>query len=411
MSDEFDATIDIPVGVTSLVFEAEDAAGNIARGDIALASESRAIPPRIREGKQRLSSLLRRASLPSTPIVNHPVPVYLRSAQAKDRRRKREKDRPVIALTHRNVVDGTGDCRTQVPIVVYEDRAVLELKVTDASGITKVVIDGEPLPYREGVQLFFTEIVPLQLEMTNRFHVEAVDVWDNTTECEIAVIHEIRKIRRIDYRLRVIQEPFEKKQEACQSTSLTAFADEFLLEYLKAAKRFDIELGQKKDVNDKIDGLIHGKKCEGKIQENITYFQAFVKFIEADINGYASPDENSIIESVYDEDLTPQRVDALMNALALKLLRHFPLEEGSITETKGKNVITNLSKVHNIRPRMKLIVYREEHAQNPNDRTSPDQKVLGEAQIIDVFAQSSEARLLSADTSAEVQLHDKVITK
>jgi hypothetical protein len=133
--------------------------------------------------------------------------------------------------------------------------------------------------------------------------------------------------------------------------------------------------------------------------------------MEADSGASNFPDENAIIESVYDEDLTPQRVENLMNALAFKLLRHFPLEEGNITETKGKKVVTDLSRTQAVRPRMKLVVYREEHAQNLNHRTASEQEILGEAQIIDVFEKFSEARLLSANTSGDVQPNDKVITK
>ena len=137
---EFREEVSLTAGLTSIPFEAEDAAGNVTRGEIALSPTSNG-PPGIQKGEPGLPLLPRWAFLnPSAAVSDFPTlgvaPIW--TAQGSSR------VPPTIKLTDLTALQ-----------TVYYDAVYLEGKVSGTSSITAFSINGEPLLHRKGRQLFF----------------------------------------------------------------------------------------------------------------------------------------------------------------------------------------------------------------------------------------------------------------
>ena len=114
------------------------------------------------------------------------------------------------------------------------------------------------------------------------------------------------------------------------------------------------------------------------------------------------------------EDLTLPGMRQLMDGMAWKLQRHFPLVEGLVLDKEGEVLLTDLSEKQGVRRNMKLIVYRDgetlQHPRSGKIFQKPD-TILGEARIIAVSPDLSKATLLPSQQTVHVQEADKVITK
>ena len=116
-------------GLTAIPFEAEDAAGNVTRGEIALTPTSNG-PPGIQKGEPGLPVLPRWAFLnPSATVSDFPMlrAGPIRTAQGSGR------TPPTIKLTDVTALQ-----------IVYYDAIYLEGKVSGTSAITAFSINGEP---------------------------------------------------------------------------------------------------------------------------------------------------------------------------------------------------------------------------------------------------------------------------
>ena len=58
------------------------------------------------------------------------------------------------------------------------------------------------------------------------------------------------------------------------------------------------------------------------------------------------------------QDISLPTVKTLMEGLAWKVQRHFPLVEGVVLESVGKRLLTDLAERHGVKQSMKLIVFR-----------------------------------------------------
>ena len=413
----FQEEVDTPPGTPSLSFEAEDAAGNVTQGEIALGQVA-SQPPGIRQGTLSLPDVLQWTALSPHPVVSDLIAAS-QTSQPIGRRRSRESTPPVIKLTSKEQAGGEGNCQTKGQTIVYENSLLLEIKVTDESEVTRVALDGQPLPHPPGVQLFFSEIVPLHLETQNGFVLEAVDEWGNMTQCEIVVRHEVRKARQMTYRLKVLQTPFENKTH-CASTALVEQAEDALYKAIFERKRFNKFEKTPQKIDDKrsleVDGVIKPTAiCQDKTADGTPSLEITAYFREADADASEPMNEDRFrktvfIENVYGEKLDREHVKKLMEGLSLKILQHFPLVEGNVSERKGKTFLTSLTKAQNIRSNMRLLVFREEGSGEGKAQIDR-QEILGEARVVGVHDKFSEAVFIRPATSGNVQPKDKVITK
>jgi TolB-like protein len=404
---EFREEVSVMAGLAAIPFEAEDAAGNVTRGEIAL-SQTPNGQPGIQKGEPGLPWLPRWAFLNSSAAVfDFPtfraVPPW--TAQGSGRAP------PVIKLT-----------ALAAQQVVHYDALYLEGKITSFSAIRAFSINGEPLWPRKTQQFFFGQLVPLQ-PGDNRLFLEAVDEAGNTARQEIVVTRTVAGVRRLDARLRVFLLPPARQG---QTSALGDAVYDRLFNALVNQKRFELverqqlevilrelELSQTELVDEATAariGKIVGAEgiLIGAVRETPQALEVFLRFIDVE-TGVALA-----AEDVYGEDLTFRAIGELMDGLAWKFRQRFPLLEGSVIRTEGKRVYVDLGSKHAINKYMKLILFREgevlKHPLTGRD-LGPRTESLGEARVDVVEEEKLQAILLAPTASAVVEVLDKAITK
>jgi Curli production assembly/transport component CsgG/Glucodextranase, domain B len=403
----FREEVTLMAGMAAIPFEAEDAAGNVTRGEIAL-SPTASGQPGIQKGEPGLPRLPRWAFLnPSAVVSDFPMfrAAAVRTVQGGGR------SPPVIKLT--------GLTAQQA---VYYDLIYLEGKVTGANAISAFTINGEALSHRKGRQLFFGYLAPLQ-PGDNRFLLEAVDEAGNTARQEVIVTRNVEKVRRLDARLRVILLPPAKQG---QTSALSETVYDYLFNALVNQRRFELVERQQLEVvlrelklsqTELVDPETAAKIGKivaaegiliGAVTETPQALEVFVRFVDV---------ETAVVlaaEDIYGEDLSLRTMGALIEGLASKFRQRFPLLEGLVIKAEGKRVFVDLGSKQAIKKYMKLMLFREgEVIKHPETGKvlGADTETLGEARVEVVFDELSQATLLAPAASEVVKQLDKVITK
>jgi Glucodextranase, domain B/Curli production assembly/transport component CsgG len=404
---EFHEEVPLSAGMAFLPFAVEDAAGNLTRGEISLgplAEKAQGVKnAKFAIMPWPLSALL----YPLTPV---PSPIAFRSAanladQLKDR------VPPLIELWE----EGT-------QVTVYNDTFYLGGRVTDDGSITAFNIDGKSFWRRPSRQILFGQFVSLK-PGDNRFVLHASDGGDRDTRQEILVTYVVPEVKRLSSRLRVFLLPFKREGE---TSVLGEMVYDSLYHALVNQKRFRlverVELGEilkelklsRTELVDPATAVKIGKiaAAEGVVFGTVAETQHGI-----DVYAHFSDVETSEIlasVNVYGEDLSLQVLKTLMEGLAWKMRRRFPLVEGVILEIEKEVVTVNLTIAHGIREHMKLLLFREGKAlKDPRSgkiRKKPAKR-LGEARIKAVSTELSEALLLQPDIADKLQEYDKVVTK
>jgi hypothetical protein len=405
---EFREEIPLPDGIQTLSFEAEDAVGNLTRGDIALATVA-GKPPGIREGKPAMHAWPRWVSLHSDTVVSDLTAwptAPIRVAQGDSRP-------PVITL--RELTDEQ---------TVYYDAVYLEGKVTHNSPITAFTINNESLFQRPGTQIFFGYNAQLKPEPDkNPFVFQAADERGNTAKYTVNVTRKVPQIKRRDARLRVMFIPFENKGEVF---NLGRTVDDNLYNSLFEQERFQLV------ERDKLEGILAEQKLsqsdladpatrirvgkiaaaeamlEGTINETPQALEVFGKVIDLETTKVLAA------EDVYGEEMTLQQLRQLMDGLASKFRQRLPLVEGLVIQTDNAEVLVDIGGKTAVRESMKLYIFREgkviKHPVTGKVLGSPVTS-LGEARITAVYDEFSQATLMQAIPAEAIQQLDKVITK
>jgi hypothetical protein len=407
----FEQEVPIAAGTEFIGFEVEDAVGNVTRGEIPLASDDDAVSGS-RQGKYDPSPWPRWAArltegVPERVLADVPSwnATWLHSARLADHQA------PVIRLS--GLTDGD---------VVYADTVYVEGRVSDAGGIDAFSINGESLWRRQTQQLFFGQSLPLQ-PGANELRLEAVDAAGNRAQLRLVLVREVRRIRRVGSRLRVVLLPLQKHGE---HSLMSEIVDDYLFNEFVNQRRFDFVERQRlaailrehklsqSNLADPATAVKTGKIATaegivaGMVTETPKSLEVFARFVDVDTGVVLAA------EDVYGEDLTPRSMKTLMDGLAWKFRRHFPLLEGFVVESDGKRLTTDLAAAQGIKRYMKLIVFRAGQTLT-NPRTGrllrkPDE-VLGEARIVAVSQDLSEAVLLSSEGLEHIREADQVMTK
>ena len=390
----------VAAGSASLPFVVEDAAGNATHGGIELAPDA-PWTPKTRQGNAVPSALPRWARQHQDMVVSDigagPA-APLRLTQHQDR------DPPRITFT------GPEDRE-----IVYDNTVYLEGKVTDTSAITAFAIAGESYWKHKCLQLFFGYIALLRAGQTNGFLLEAVDEWGNRGERAIRVRHQVQPMRQLGARLQVLLLPLARTGQP-SVLSETVFAS--LFDALVAQQRFSViehtptvpqqalaEPASAAQVAKALgaEGLLMGTVIEAAQRRSL---DVYIRFVDVDTETVLA------VEDVYGEELTPGDVKTLMAGLALKLQRHFPLDEGVVVAREGQQIWAMLSSQQRLQSGMKLLVFRDgKSIEHGGRKLQTPATVLGEARITALSADLVEARLLPPTTSAGVRESDKVMPK
>jgi hypothetical protein len=404
---EFRQEVPVTPGTASLPFEVEDAAGNVTRGEIALTPPA-SRPPGTRQGTPALPTFPRWALLqPGTVRADL---VALRSVPTQMVQR-RDQEPPVIKLA-----------RLADREIVYDDAIYLEGEVTDLRAITGFAINGESLWRRKTQQLFFGQKFLLR-EGDNAFRLEAANEAGITARRDLVVRRAVQHARQLGARLRVMCLPFDTKgapsvlAETVYDSLFDAFVSQQRFDFVDRHQLDAILSELKLSQTDLVDPATAAKigkiaAAEGLVigtaVETPSALEVYARFVDV---------ETSVVLSaadVYGEELTLRTMKTLMEGLAWKLRRRFPLVEGVVIERKGKELLVDLTSSQGVWRSMKLLVFREglefKHPTTGRMLKQPDTS-LGEARITAVAADLSAATLLHPEQAEDVQVLDKVITK
>lgn len=428
---EFRHEVALAADTAVLPFEAEDAAGNVTRGRLALSSTPET-PPGIREGKPTFPLPLspspplpiflpRWASLHLGTVVSDlvaPPPAPQRMAL------QPEGDAPTIRLK---------ELATQT---IYDDKLYLDGEVRAASAIVAFSINGESQlqrfpPGRERRRIFFGELLPLGVVGENRFRLEVTDATGRTTRREVVVQRQVQKVRQREARLRIAVLPLE---QSGTTAGLSDMAYDHLLAAFDRQGRFRLlerererledilrehRLSQTPHV-DRVTAVKTGKivAVEGVLFGTVSQpapqtLEVSVRFVDVETT------ELLATADVYGEELEPRDVEFLMQGLAWKFKQRFPLVEGVVVEREGERVFVNRGSQHALKQFMKAILFRDGKVitdPQTGTRLGYSEEPLGEARITEVADAFSQAVLLPSAQARDVRKLDvkkldKFITK
>jgi hypothetical protein len=120
------------------------------------------------------------------------------------------------------------------------------------------------------------------------------------------------------------------------------------------------------------------------------------------------------VEDVYSEEMSLLQLRQLMAGLASKFRQRLPLVEGLVIQNEGSEVMVDIGSNMAIRESMQLYIFREgmviTHPVTGKILGSPTTS-LGEARIIAVYDEFSQATLMQEASSDAIRQLDKVITK
>ena len=411
---EFREDLPLAADATSVPFEIEDAAGNVTRGDIALASPAPPAPG-VREGNVS-PDLPRWAALHQGLVLSDlqaslPPPQRV-VAQAQE-------PPPVMRLTELQDEQST-----------YNDTIYLGGVITSASPVVALSINGaSQLPASshwrsKSRQLFFAALMPLQVG-ANRFHLEAQDETGQRTQRDIVVTRQEQAVMRLEARLSIVVLPFAPQgepsalSEATYDHLMAAFAQQRRFRLVERQRLADIlreqELSRSR-LADPTTAISIGRMAtaEGTIsgvvlQQAPQRLEVIAHFTDVETTEWMATLD------VYGEDLTLSDIKPLMQGLAWKFQQYFPLTTGVVRDRKDKYVFVDHGGLPaSLKQHMKMILFRDGAALTDR-RTGVSfgyqTKPLGEARVEEVSTAVSKAVLLQPAQQSEVKTLDKYITK
>jgi TolB-like protein len=396
---EFDREVPFTTDMTSLPFEVEDTAGNITLGQIQLPHTTKE-SPQIGQGTLMTPLWPLLTYLPSMVTASDrpafPSAVLHASQQT-------FQTPPTIKLT------GIKDKQT-----VYVKRIYLGGMVIDDSAVSGFYIGPESVMHREAQQIFFGRFVDLD-PGKNEFKFVAKDKEGHLTRKEIIITYVIPEIEQPSSRLQVALLPFKRMGK--RSLLGESVYDFFLTSLIKLERFQMVERSRLAEVMneqklsqtvlvDDSTAIQIGKivKAEGMLMGSIIdsppQFTVSARFVDVESTALLFGDDID----VYGEDLSIGDVKKLMQGLAWKCKRSFPIVAGQIKEIDGKTITIRLDNNEGIKKNMKFMIFRE---------GKNNQSILGEARLDQVGGSNSDskAEFKKFDTADMPRISDKVITK
>lgn len=302
---------------------------------------------------------------------------------------------------------------------VYLPHVALTGSVSDQGKIVSLSINGEPLLPKPGALFFFAHIVDLS-PGENTVVIEAEDAAGNRSQRRLMIERKIPKGLMLEERLRLSVFAFEQKGRI--SPAAYAFQDDFIHAIIQH-RRFQVVERQRLDLilqEHKINRTQLIDTGTAVRLGNLAAAQAIVagSLVETrngvEIVSRVIDTETAEIlctADVYGENKTLPGLKFLARALALKLLREFPLVEGQVIDKRGDTIITDLT-LGKLRAQRRILIYAEHPVIHPdtNQSMGMDHEVLGGAHVTQADGNLAKARL-RPDSDAAIQPRHRVITQ
>lgn len=296
-------------------------------------------------------------------------------------------------------------------------------EVQDAGGIRDLLVNDESILSGDGrKRIYFNYILKLPIGKTT-IAIKAIDLAGNEKTKSVTIVRKVNPVHQIASRMSMAIIPFTQRGKEDRNDHQD-FMNELLVNAFVTQGRFSMVDRQRIDRvvrqlqhadggNREVSPLELGKLVSaetvlaGHIYENKGFIEIVARLI--DIETSAILDSQDVYGPAGLENLK-----TLLEGLALKFKHSFPLVEGVIVEKDGRSIFVNLGKAKNIKEFTKFIVFRDGRTlKDPVTQkvleSLPD--VLGEAKIMKVFEQTSQADIIVKDQQKTVRVKDRVITK
>ncbi len=325
---------------------------------------------------------------------------------------------PIIKL--KDLEDGQ---KVSIKKILLEGKAIALGKTQ----VNEVLINGEPLMIRPGKSLIFSHLVELE-KGENLFEIMVIDTNGLDAIKEFKIIREVPEMLKIGSRMTVAVLPFKsgkakpEMEELVNDTLTNAFVNQERFKIVARKGDLDAVLEELKlsstGLVDKSTALRLGKvlAAEGMISGSLTIKKDHIEVVARLINSETS--EILASKDVYDQflpDAILEKVNFLMEGLAFKFTREFPLVQGEVIKMDGPAIMIDLGTAHGLRKDMKFIIFRQgEVIKHPvtGKILGSESQILSEARIEQVFENFSKGIVtVEVTKNASIKPLDKVITK
>jgi len=271
--------------------------------------------------------------------------------------------------------------------------------------------------------LSFSKLIKLQ-EGPNTITIKLIDAAGKELSRTIQVISKVPKARQVGSRLTLTIYPFKEKKGSGEP--IADYVQRFLSSAFVNQKRFNIlerqELNKlleeqrlsQEDIFNQDTAVKLGRMmaAEGIILGDIIATEGSVEIV-----GRMVDTETSLIlaeKDVYWEGQIRAGFKDTLAGLALKFAQQFPLCEGSVINSKAKEVLFNLGSENAICPGMKFLAFRETNPvidPDTGQSLGTDTEVLGVLSAKEIHEKFTKGTVVKTLAGKEIAAKDKVITK
>ncbi len=307
---------------------------------------------------------------------------------------------------------------------VYYDNLYLEGSVSSVDEIAAVTIQRVPLSIKPGNVIFFNQLVELH-PGENKIAVQARDKRGASAETIVTVFYQIPAVRQIGARMSLAILPFEQTGTITAAGTMvsenlvSAFLQQERFNIVSRGPGFEAALRELKlsssDLADKAAALRAGRLVTadgiltGTIHETDNSIEVYARLINTETTTIMDA------QDVYSEDKTIPHIQYLLNGLALKFKHSFPLLEGIVVKTAGKDIYTDMGAASRIKKDMKFIIFRQgAPLRHPltGHYLGNEIRELGQARVVNVLEAMSIGRLVAeAIPGQSIRVADQIITK
>ena len=300
----------------------------------------------------------------------------------------------------------------------YEDYVLLEGVVVDFSPIHSISVNGKPIPNKNGKKLYFSQLQKL-IEGDNEFLIVAVDTHGNRLEKKIKIERKVQNIRQIGSRMSVAILPFDIQGEA---STISDYIHEQMIDSFLDHKRFNIVEQEKiKTVPREFNStnLVGQNKASdlgrivtanamlvGTVIESPDWVEIIGRLIDTKTKTILASND------IFGEDKSFSSLDNLLDNLAFKFKRDFPLFEGILIDVKNDEVVIDIGSEKQIKPNLPLICYRDGlEIKHPvtGKILGAEPEILADLTVKEVFKNFSKASMQKR--KGEVRIYDRFIAR
>lgn len=408
---EFALAVDLTQGKNSIQLAATDAVGNTTTGELSLTyipelAKEESLPkdtsPNKYESKEPIL-----IAFSGTVVSDNDQGLFYSAAPS-------SKSIAAFRLNFKDLTD------TQT---VYFETMFIDGSATGTNEINSVSINGSPLLIIPGRTVYFNQLLELN-EGENELTIEVTDSKGNIASKTVRVVRKIQKVHAIGSRMSLAIMPLEIKGVASMASDivydnlLDAFINQNRFNIVTRGDELEVVLKEQKlsqtDLVDKNTAIRVGKLVAaegilmGTVRETKDSIEIYVRLVNTETS--------SILEAkdVFGQDKSLSQIQYLTNGLALKLKHSFPLLEGIVIKTKGKDIFADFGSFAGIQKEMKFIVFRQgETIVHPltGKVLGNETEELGVATVVSVFEDMSIGKLIADFDPSKVNVKDLIITK